>query len=155
MSFQNHLRKPLFHSLFLPPFFKIFFHKQPKLIVAGHTHTQKSGRNIFFRISGNKKGWAEKPLVFSIHPFLIWFFTDKTKKVPHSHFRHTVTLHYKHKQLMPGKAPAFPLHVRHFSKSQNMIPRRGTHKKELYQYSSTGYRCCQFVLYYIWYAITV
>src|SRR5699024_5735442 len=59
-----------------------------------------------------------------------------------------VTLHYKHKQLMPGKAPAFPLHVRDFSKSQNMIPRRGTHKKELYQYSSTGYRCCQFVLYY-------
>ena len=77
----------------------------------------------------------------------------KQKKVPHSHFRHTVTLHYKHKQLMPGKAPAFPLHVRDFSKSQNMIPRRGTHKKELYQYSSTGYRCCQFVLYYIWYVI--
>src|SRR5699024_1117333 len=39
MSFQNHLRKPLFHSLFLPPFFKIFIHKQPKLIVADHTHT--------------------------------------------------------------------------------------------------------------------
>ena len=30
---------------------------------------------------------------------------------------------------MPGKAPAFPLHVRDFSKSQNMIPRRGTLKK--------------------------
>lgn len=117
--------------------------------MAGHTLTQHPKKALPFRINSNKKECTEKRPVFSIHPSKIWFSTYKTKKVPHSHYRHTVTLRYKHKQLMLGKAPAFPLHVRDFSKSQNISPHRGTHKKELYQYTSTGYRCCQFVLYYI------